>query len=145
METTWQGHSIRVTGNWIARYLFLAPQYELWLDDKRLDVSGGPRMRPRLEAIIETDEVSTSASEEDVDNTDTHKDDEATTRHHVEAHVLSIAGFRPLCELSIDGQLVHSERVKVQNIINPFLLLFIMIATSWMLYVGPDVLRSYLQ
>lgn len=148
METTWQGHSIKVTGNWIARYLFLAPQYELWLDDKRLDVSGGPRMRPRLEAIIETDGVAPS-EEEDMDENeaekDDEKDDETTTRHHIEAHVLSIAGFRPLCELSIDGQLVHSERVKVQNILNPFLLLFIMIATSWMLYVGPDVLRSYLQ
>ncbi len=143
METTWQGHSIKVTGNWIARYLFLAPQYELWLDDTRLDVGGGPRMRPRLEAIIELEDADEHT--EDTDEDDESEASQEITRHHIEAHVLSIAGLRPMCELSIDGQLVHAERVKVENILNPFLLLFILIATSWMLYIGPDVLRTYLQ
>lgn len=131
METTWRGHTLRVTGNWVARYLFLAPQYELWLDDVRLDASGGPRIRPRLEAIIEDPGEETAADSE-------------PTRYHVEAHIFSIAGVRPRCEICIDGTPVHSDRVRVDNLLNPFLLLFIMVTTSWMLYVGPDILRAYL-
>ena len=141
METSWQGHAIRVTGNWTARYLFLAPQYELWLDDQRIDLKGGPRLNPTLEAIVEFDPTSTTPHDDEAQAAA----DDAIARHHIEAKVLSIAGIRPLCELFIDGKLVHTERVKVENVLNPFLLLFILAATSWMIYVGPDVLRAYLR
>ena len=129
MQTTWQGHRLRVTGDWVGRYLFLAPRYELWLDEERLDWGGGPRTRPRLEAIVE---IETEAP------------DGPLERHHIEAHVLSVAGIRPMCELLVDGQVVHADRVRVENLLNPLLVLFILITTSWMLYVGPDVLRAYL-
>ena len=137
MESSWNDHAIRVTGNWTARYLFLAPQYELWLDDQRIDLKGGPRLHTTLEAIVELEQDEAKGGERE--------GDEAVTRHHVEAKVLSIAGIRPLCELFVDGKLIHSERVKVENVLNPFLLLFILAATSWMIYVGPDVLRTYLR
>lgn len=148
METSWHDHSLRVTGNWTARYLFLAPQYELWLDDQRIDLKGGPRLHTTLEAIVELEE--TAQAEEAQEEALGQHDGTATTgedpisRHHIEAKVLSIAGIRPLCELFVDGQLVHSDRIRVENVLNPFLILFILAATSWMIYVGPDVLRTYL-
>ncbi len=135
MECSWKNHSIRITGNWVARYLFLAPQYELWLDDQRIDAQGGPRLHPKLEAIVELED---DTSEDDPSS-------EEIPRYHIEANILSIAGLRPLCELTIDGEPVSSERIKVENTLNPFLVIFILITTSWMLYIGPDVLRSYIQ
>ena len=129
METSWRGHTLRVTGNWGAKYLFLAPYYELWLDDQRLDVGGGPKMRPRLEAIVEDDPEEEGGE---------------PVRYHIEAHIFSVAGIRPSCELCVDGSPILSDRVRVENLLNPFLLLFILVTTSWMLYVGPDILRGYL-
>jgi len=130
MQTTWRGHTIKVQGNWVGRYLFLAPEYELWLDDELLDKNGGPRLRPRLEAIIEEDPEDDSADPQ---------------RFHIEADILSIIGMRPGCDLIVDGEVINSDTVFVDNKLNPILLLFILGASLWMLYVGPDILRSYLQ
>ena len=128
MQAQWHTHSIEVRGDWIARYLYLAPRYELWIDDQLVDATGGPRLQPKLEALIER-----PAEEEGAD----------AVRHHVEASLTSIVGLRPRCQITIDGDPLATDRVVVQNTLNPFLLLFILIATSWMIYIGPDVLRSY--
>lgn len=125
----WRGHTLKVTGNWVGRYLFLAPQYELWIDDERLDTNGGPRLRPTLEAIIE-EEPDEQGQQAQV--------------HHLRAEILSIAGMRPMCELTLDGELLSSDRVRVANVLNPFLILFIMSATAWMLYIGAGPLRAAL-
>ncbi|MFU8803096.1 MAG: hypothetical protein ACNA8W_04725 [Bradymonadaceae bacterium] len=121
MEIQWKDHTLKVTGNWTGRWLYLAPDYELWLDDQRLDRSGGPRLRPKLEAIYE---------------------DTGGELHHIEADLISIAGIRPLCEISVEGEVIASSRVRVENILNPFLIIVIILSTVVMLYVGPDVLRS---
>lgn len=123
MEANWKGHTLRVTGRWTARWLFLAPDYELWLDERCIDRAGGPLVRPRLEAVVEDDDGAL---------------------HHVEAHLVSIVGWKPLCELSVEGELVASDRVRVDNFLNPFLILFILVCTAVMLYVGPEVLRRHL-
>lgn len=124
MEYDWHGHTIKITGNWVGKYLYLVPQYELWLDDERLDQIGGPRLRPKLEAIIEDEEGQT---------------------HHINVELLSIAGIRPLCTLSIGEEVVMEEKLRVENVLNPFLVLFILASTMVMLYVGPDVLRSLIK
>lgn len=123
MEADWRGHKLSVRGDWPARWLFLAPQYELWLDETKLDTAGGPRMNPRLEAIYE---------------------DEDGKRHLISAQLLSIIGFRPNCELSVEGELIKVDKVPVANVINPLLILFIIIAVSFMFWVGPQVLRQYM-
>ena len=123
METEWNGHSLRVTGNWTARWLFLAPDYELWIDDERIDRAGGPRLRPRLEAVVE---------------------DEDGELHHLEADILSIIGWKPMCELTVEGELLKAENIRVQNFLNPFLVVIILASTIVMLYLGPEVLRRYL-
>ena len=43
MEADWKDHKIKVTGNWTGRWLYLAPDYELWVDDQKVDRAGGPR------------------------------------------------------------------------------------------------------
>ncbi len=122
MKAEWKGHTIAVTGNWTFRWLYLAPDYELWIDDQRLDRSGGPRLSPKLEAMVEEDgEI-----------------------HHIEADILSIAGWRPQCDLKVGGELLVSERIQVENFINPFLVIIILASTAVMLYVGPTVLRQLL-
>ena len=123
MQTEWKGHTLKVTGNWTGRWLFLAPVYQLWLDDELLDERSGPRLSPRLEALYE---------------------DEEGTIFHIEAELLSIVGFRPACEISIEGDAIATDKVIVENFLNPFLMLFILISTAAMLYVGPDVLRELL-
>lgn len=122
MKSEWNGHTIEIKGNWTLRWLYLAPDYELWIDDQRLDRTGGPRLSPKLEAMVE---------------------DEGEI-YHIEAEILSIAGWRPRCDLSVGGELVVSERIEVENFLNPFLVIFILAATSLMLYLGPTVLRQYL-
>lgn len=122
MKAEWKGHTITVTGNWTLRWLYLAPDYELWIDDQRLDRSGGPRLSPKLEAMVEEDgEI-----------------------HHIEADILSIAGWRPQCDLKVGGEPLLSERIEVENFINPFLVIVILASTAVMLYVGPTVLRQLL-
>src|SRR6056297_2614668 len=122
METEWNGHTIRVDGNWTARWLYLAPDYELWLDDEKLDRAGGPFLHPNLEAVIE---------------------DEDGEIHHLEVNILSIVGWRPQAEILIEGQAIHSDKVIVQNFINPFLVVIILVSTVVMLYLGPTVLKQY--
>lgn len=123
MEFQWKDHTLKVTGNWTARWLFLAPEYELWLDDEVLDRQGGPRLHPLLKAIYE---------------------DEDGTLHHIEAELVSIIGFRPQCDIAIEGDVVATDRVTVQNFINPFLVLAILISVGAMIYVGPEVIEQYL-
>ncbi len=123
MEAQWKGQTLKVTGNWTARWLFLAPVYQLWLDDQLLDEQGGPRLSPKLEALFE---------------------DENGEISHIEADLLSIIGFRPSCEISIEGELLATDHVEVENFLNPFLMLFILAATVAMFYVGPEVLQRYL-
>ena len=122
MEVQWNDHNLKVSGDWSFRWLFLAPDYELWLDGELLDRQSGPRLRPRLEAVYE---------------------DEQGKRHHIEAELLSVIGFRPHCELSVEGKLLASDNVRVQNFLNPFLVLFILAAVAVMFYVGPDVIEHY--
>jgi hypothetical protein len=124
MQYEWQDHTIEVTGSWAGKYLYLAPEYTLMLDGDVLESLGGPRMRPELEAIIEDEEGNT---------------------HHIKAQLLSLAGFRPMCTLSIGEEIVAEEKIRVQNLLNPFLVLFILLASMGMLYVGPEVIRGLLK
>lgn len=124
MKYTWQDHIIEVTGSWVGKYLYLAPEYTLTLDGEVLETLGGPRMRPELEAIIEDEEGNT---------------------HHLKAKLLSLAGVRPLCTLSIGEEVVAQENIRVANLLNPFLVVFILVATMGMLYVGPEVIRGLLK
>ncbi len=121
MEAEWQDHKITVKGNWTGRWLWLAPDYELWIDDQRVDKTGGPRLHPKLEAVVE---------------------DEEGDLHHIEADILSVIGWRPSCELTVEGEVLQSGHVAVENFLNPFLILIIIVSTIVMLYVGPDVLRG---
>ena len=123
MEVQWKEHTLKVTGNWTARWLFLAPEYQLWLDGELLDSNGGPRVHPVLEAIYE---------------------DEQGDQHHITAELVSVVGFNPRCDLAIEGDLLSSENVRVENFLNPFLMLAIIVSTAIMLYVGPDVVRQFL-
>lgn len=122
MQHQWRDHTITIKGDWVGRYLYLAPKYELLVDDQQLDASGGPRLRPTLEGIVE---------------------DEEGKSHHIKAELLSIFGFRPSCTLMIDDEIVFEDKIRVENILNPFLMLFILGATLVMLYLGPEVLRGY--
>ncbi len=123
LEVEWKGHTLQVSGNWTWRWLYLAPIYELHIDGEFVDRAGGPRVRPHLEAIVE---------------------DEDGQMYHVAAELLSLVGFKPNCDISVDGEVVGSGPVRVQNFLNPFLVLIILISTGVMLYLGPDVLRHYL-
>lgn len=123
MQAEWRDHTISVKGNWTARWLWLAPDYELWVDDERVDRIGGPRLHPKLEAVVE---------------------DEEGDIHHIEADILSVIGWRPSCELTIEGEPLESGKISVSNFLNPFLIIFIIASTIVMLYIGPDVLRSLL-
>lgn len=123
MQADWQGHTISVKGNWTARWLWLAPDYELIIDDQRVDRVGGPRLHPKLEAVVE---------------------DEEGELHHIEADILSVIGWRPSCELTVEGEVLQSGKIIVENFLNPFLMVFIFASTVVMLWIGPDVLRQYL-
>ncbi len=123
MKVEWNEHTLQVTGDWTARWLFLAPEYELWLDDECLDRLGGPRTRPLLEGLYEGDDGEI---------------------HHIEAELISIVGYNPRCEIAVEGEVISTGRVRVQNFLNPFLALSILISTAIMLYLGPDVLRQFL-
>lgn len=122
MRANWEDHEFEVEGDWTFRWLFLAPDYELFIDGESADRSGGPIVRPKLEALFEDDDGEV---------------------HHAEAELVSILGFRPSCEISIDGEALERGRVRVKNFLNPFLMVFIILSTAVMLYLGPSVLRSY--
>ena len=123
MNVELDDHTLEVTGNWTGKWLFLAPEYELWVDGDCVDRLGGPRTRPVLEATYE-------GSSGEI--------------HHVEARIFSIVGFRPRCTLAVEGDVVSTGRVPVENFLNPFLILVILISTGIMLYVGPDVIEQFL-
>ena len=122
MQLDWQGHELEVRGDWPARWLYLAPEYTLEVDGTEAARAGGPVVRPHLEAMFE---------------------DEEGELHHLEAEVLSIVGFRPRCQIRVDGETLDTQRVPVRNVLNPFLALIILVSTAIMLYLGPDVLRHY--
>lgn len=120
METQWRGHTIKVVGDWTSRWLFLAPQYELWLDDQQLDVSGGPNLHPSLTAV--------------------YVDEEAETELVIEAELFSIAGVRPSCDIYIGEDKIASGRVHVQNLMVPVLVLIILASSLVVYFIGPKVL-----
>lgn len=122
MEADWNERTLRVQGNWTGKWLYLAPVYELWLDDECIDSTGGPLLRPTLEAMVETD---------------------GGELHHVRAELLSVAGIKPHCELTVDDEMVAADHVPVKNVLNPLLMLAILGSTAVMLYVGPDVVSAY--
>lgn len=122
MKADWQGHTLEVIGDWTFRWLFLAPDYELLVDEESVERAGGPILRPRLDVMIEGEEGEL---------------------HHVEVEILSILGMRPSCQLTIDGDVYESGRVAVRNVLNPFLVLIIIVSTGIMLYLGPEVVRRY--
>lgn len=122
MRAEWEDHEFEIRGDWTFRWLFLAPDYELLIDGESADRTGGPIVRPKLEALFE---------------------DEQGEVHHLEASLTSIIGFRPSCKISVDGDRLDEGHVRVQNVLNPFLMLFIILSTAVMLYLGPAVLRSY--
>ncbi len=122
MEVHWQDRTLEVHGDWTYRWLYLAPEYELLVDGESVDRTGGPVVQPQLEATV---------------------DDEDGEPHRIEAELLSIAGFRPRAELTVDGEPLASERVVVRNVLNPFLVFIIVLSTAIMLYLGPEVLRDY--
>lgn len=122
LEVQWKGHNLEVSGNWTWRWLYLAPIYELHIDGEFVDRVGGPRVRPRLEAMVEDDDGEI---------------------YHIAADLLSLVGFKPTCDVTVDGDPVGSGKLRVDNFINPFLVLIILISTGIMMYVGPDVLRQY--
>lgn len=122
MQVEWYDRCVEVEGDWPARWLFLAPDYELYVDGECVDRAGGPIIRPRLAATLDRDD----------------------RQHRVECEILSIAGLHPRCELSVDGESIKTGRVSMRNILNPILALIILISTGIMLYLGPTVLRAYL-
>ena len=123
MQVEFNDHTLEVTGNWTGRWLFLAPEYQLHIDEECVDTVGGPQLNPKLEATIE---------------------DGDGTEHRVTAELMSLLGYRPRCKIRVNGDTVQRDRVQVDNFLNPFLVLVILISTAVMLYVGPDVVDRYL-
>ena len=123
MELQWNDHTLRVTGNFNGTWFFLTPEYQLWIDDECVDSHGVPTTRPRLDVTFEDDDG---------------------TQHEIEAELFSIVGFKPRCEVQIDGDLISTDNVRVQNILNPFLVLVIILSMAVMYFVGPEVLRAYM-
>lgn len=122
LEVEWYGHTVVVSGCWNWRWLFLAPTYELHIDDEFVDRIGGPRINPRLEAMVE---------------------DEQGQVHHFTADLVSIVGIRPACEIAVDDELIAKGKVKVQDFLHPLLIFIILFSTGIMIYLGPEVLRAY--
>ncbi len=122
MQTEWNGYTIEVRGDWTYRWLYLAPEYELFIDDRQVDRTGGPILHPELEGLFED-------TDGDV--------------HHIEVEILSIVGYRPDCDITVDGEALTSGSVHVRNVLNPLLSMFILFSTVIMLYLGPSVLRAY--
>lgn len=123
MQTEWNEHTVEVRGDWTIRWLYLSPTYELYLDGECVDRAGGPFPRPRLQAEYRGEDGIT---------------------HHIEAELLSIFGIRPYCEIDVDGEAIAQDNLSVDNVLNPLLMVFILAATTIMLYLGPSVLRTYL-
>ena len=122
MQINWQDHQFEVRGDWTHRWLFMAPEYILEIDGTEAARTGGPILRPHLEAMLE---------------------DEDGELHHIEAELFSVLGIRPRCQVSVDGAPVDSQRVHVRNILNPLLFLIVVVSTLIMLYLGPEVLQHY--
>ncbi len=124
MQAEWNDHVITVRGSFSYRWFWLAPTYELWIDDTLLDSSSGPVVHPSLEAIYVIGEG----------------DDEVS--HHIRAELLSILGVRPKCDVLVGDDVITSDRVHVENLINPVLVFVILTSIALMGYIGPDALRE---
>ncbi|MFW5967725.1 MAG: hypothetical protein ACOCV2_09420 [Persicimonas sp.] len=124
LQTDWKGHTLEVAGDWTWRWLFLAPIYELRIDGEMVERTGGPRVRPRLEAVIESEDDG--------------------SLYHVTAELTSIVGFRPSCTLSVDEEVLIDDHLRVDNFLNPFLVLFIAVCTGILIYVGPEAFGDLL-
>lgn len=124
MQAEWNDHVITVRGSFTYRWFWLAPTYELWIDDTQLDSSSGPVVHPSLEAIYVEGEG----------------DDEVS--HHIHAELVSVLGVRPRCDVLIGDEVLSSGRVRVENLINPILVFVILISVSLMGYIGPEALRA---
>lgn len=122
LSTQWRGHDIAVSGDWTLRWLYLTPTYTLWVDGNPVESLSGPRIEPSLDAVLE---------------------DETGEAFHLNATLTSIVGYKPPCKISIEEEVIAEGDLRVANFINPFLVLFILIATGVMIYVGPDVLAQY--
>lgn len=123
LTTRWRGHDIAVSGDWTLRWLFLTPTYTLWIDGEKVESVSGPRITPSLDAVLE---------------------DPSGEAYHLKATLTSIIGYRPPCKIMIEEEVIAEGDLRVANFLNPFLVLFILIATGAMLYVGPDVVARYL-
>lgn len=123
LVTRWRGHDIAVSGDWTLRWLFLTPTYTLWIDGEKVESVSGPRITPSLDAVLEAP---------------------SGEAYHLKATLTSIIGYRPPCKIMIEEEVIAQGDLRVANFLNPFLVLFILIATGAMLYVGPDVVARYL-
>lgn len=122
LEVEWRGHKVEISGRWGWRWLYLAPTYELHIDGQFADRIGGPRVHPRLEAMVE---------------------DEEGAVHHITADLVSIAGIRPSCEVAVNEEAIAQGNVRVEDFLHPLLIFVILVSTGVMLYLGPEVLRAY--
>lgn len=127
MNYHWNDRQIEVRGEWTGRWLYLVPTYALFVDGDRVDEA--PAMwpwtnplRPRLEASVESDGESKTLSVE----------------------ILSVAGLNPRCDVAVNDEIVTTGRVEVSNPLDHILVVFIIVAICFMLYVGPRVLEQYL-
>lgn len=123
LTTEWRGHDIAVSGDWTLRWLYLTPTYTLWIDGKPIERVSGPSLEPTLEAVLE---------------------DDTGEAFQLKATLTSILGYQPPCKIEVEGELLAESDIHVANFLNPFLVLFILIATGTMAYVGPDVVSQYL-
>jgi hypothetical protein len=123
MQTTWNDRDIEICGDWTARWLYLAPVYELKVDGETVDETSGPFVKPYLETTLQ---------------------DDADKYHELRVEILSLAGIRPKCDIIVDGDVFDSGRIKVQNLLNPALVFFIVISICFMLLIGPKLLARYM-
>jgi hypothetical protein len=124
LSTTWRGHDLAVSGDWTLRWLYLTPTYTLWVDGKPVESVSGPRIEPTLDAVLE---------------------DESGEAFHLTASLTSIVGYKPPCRISIEDEVIAEGDIRVANFLNPFLVLFMLVAFGVMLYVGPDVIADLMR
>jgi hypothetical protein len=116
LEVRWRDRTLRVCGDWTIRWLFLAPTYQLMMDDRILATSGGPSTKPCLEAsILEGD----------------------GSQLLVSAELFSVVGYRPTCQILVDGEVLADGHVRVSNFLHPMLVLFVVISAIAIWYLGP--------
>ena len=123
LSAKWRGHDIAVSGDWTIRWLFLTPTYTLWVDGQPVEKTSGPRPSPSLDAVLE---------------------DASGEAFHLNATLTSIVGYKPPCKITVEDEIIAEGDIRVANFLNPFLVLFILLAVCLMVLIGPDVLSEYL-